>query len=241
MNNEDKTILKVLIGIILAIFLIYFFSLSCTNTEGKFDNAIFWTAVSSILSAIAFGGVILTLYITEESRKKQNEYEFQKEILLNEQEDFKKKCMEIFEKINPEKLVHALKEYDTGASKEILNNLVEYQLNLINGINEIVWFYSKEEWEESESIVDFKNKYNINKDKLMDFVSELVKISKIADQDSEEVRSVVEKFIRDVLNYANKDFKQLIEDMKKIIQERKEEVEEQLKILEKNNSFKLKL
>lgn len=52
------------------------------NDNGVFSNEIVWTAIGSIGSILALIGVILTIRYTEYSRKKQNQYEFMKEKLL---------------------------------------------------------------------------------------------------------------------------------------------------------------
>ena len=52
------------------------------DNSGVFSNEVFWSAIGSIGSVLALIGVIITIKYTEYSRKKQNEYEFQKQHLL---------------------------------------------------------------------------------------------------------------------------------------------------------------
>lgn len=61
------------------------------DNEGNFSNEILWTGIGAIGSILALMGIIITIRYTENSRIKQNEYEYKKQQLLEEHVEFKKK------------------------------------------------------------------------------------------------------------------------------------------------------
>ena len=75
--NMLKNIIVCLIITIICIYIISvnkdLFILPLKNTEGALDNNIIWTAIGAIGGILAFVGVIITIIVTEKSRKKQNE------------------------------------------------------------------------------------------------------------------------------------------------------------------------
>lgn len=78
-SNQERCwkILLTSIGIIIIIIIAGILSKDLfLDKEGKFSNELFWSALGAIGSMIAFGGVIYTIWYTENARRLQNAYEY---------------------------------------------------------------------------------------------------------------------------------------------------------------------
>ena len=114
------------------------------NTNGNFDNGILWTGIGSVGGILAFIGVIITIIVTEVSRKRQNEYEYEKQELLEEQFEFKKEIKNKLETLDP------IRIFSTEDINIIENNYRKIQDELYRYIIEIksidynvLWFYNR--------------------------------------------------------------------------------------------------
>ena len=134
-NKRFSLGILLLIILIILIFIIknYWNKISIIfyNDNGVFSNEILWTAIGSIGSILALIGVVLTIKYTEYSRKKQNQYEFMKEKLLQEHYEFKKEVKDQLEILDPTKiLTETFKSSNLAEYNKIIENLNEYNLKI---------------------------------------------------------------------------------------------------------------
>ena len=152
-NKKEKKVMITTIGIIIGIILLNLFYNACKNTDYEFDNSVFWSAISTITSIIGFGGVIYTLIINEKARRKQNDYELKKDLLIEEQNKYRDICYKELENINPQNLAEALKSMEQEKERnKALNFLYKYQINIDNFPRIINRYYRVENRQEYKAL-----------------------------------------------------------------------------------------
>lgn len=152
----DKNNIKYLIIIVISVGITIMFTRLCTNIDGEFDNSIFWNAVSAITGICGFISVIYTLHSNEKTRNIQNRYELRRAYLMEDQREFKRICNEQIERVNPRRLVNAVKSYeDDVENNNLANSIYEYQMNC-NELPSSIRFYYKYD---NEEIKQFEHKY----------------------------------------------------------------------------------
>ena len=123
--EELKKQQKIMTGILIVICIIFLldkivhwnFILGLfKDNNGNFSNDILWNAIGAIGGFAAFFGVIITIICTEDSRIKQNKYDYIKNQKELEFSQFKSEVKHQLEILNP-------------------TNAVEISLNIINEYN----------------------------------------------------------------------------------------------------------
>lgn len=164
------------------------------NINGQFDYSIFWTAIGAIGSVIAFVGVGITIIYTEHSRRKQNEFEFKKELVVNEQNEFKEEVKKELEILDP---LNICQSFTVEVSKHdaALEKLHNYFYN-INEINyKLFWYYDE------KTFMNFPEANNF-----------FVQLSEICNYAREKIK----KYEEIAIIYDEEKLRGLLEQMEKI-------------------------
>lgn len=149
LEQEINIIKKMFIGIIVVIifgFMWYILNHNkflFYNVNGRIDMSIVWTAIGSIGSIFAFIGVIVTIKFTENSRIKQNKYEFQKEKMIQEQIEFKKELRTLLDESDPICLIQIMGKIDKDNLNMSFNFLMEYNTKIKYFETKLYWYYDK--------------------------------------------------------------------------------------------------
>lgn len=115
------------------------------DSNGKFSNEIFWNALSAIGSIIAFLGMIYTILYTEKTRKKQNDYEYKKQQMLDQQGKFNDQVMNTVVEIDPIKFIEIIARADVNNFLKIGQELTVYMASLRRVEYQLNWHYKKNE------------------------------------------------------------------------------------------------
>lgn len=145
--NEKNKIFKILIGIVVITFLLLLHIDGIKglflDSNGGFSNEIFWSAVSGIGSIVAFAGVIYTIWYTEKTRRIQNEYEYKKQRMIEEQMKFKEQVFKILLEIDPACVIEIMTGVDENNFFEKGQELTEYSLSIKKLEYKLYWCYNK--------------------------------------------------------------------------------------------------
>ena len=142
-----KNSVIVLIVIAVCIYIICInkemFLLPFKNVNGIIDNNIIWSAIGALGGILAFVGVIITIIVTEKSRKKQNEEDYRKEKLLAEQLEFKHVVKSQLDLLDPSIILTKSSMANNENYAQLQQNVSEYlaQIKIIE-LN-ICWYYDK--------------------------------------------------------------------------------------------------
>lgn len=150
LENKIKREKVFAIAIIILGFFIFLLkdkiSLLFKNQDGQFDMSIIWAAIGALGGIIAiivgFAGVKLTIRKENEARIKQNEYDYQKENLLNEQIEFKKMLKNELDKMNPVKLIELVASAKENNFIDVINEINSYNIELKCIEYNISWYYN---------------------------------------------------------------------------------------------------
>lgn len=114
------------------------------NDNGNFSNDILWSAFGAIVSVFTIVGVIVTIRYTEHSRRKQNEYEFHKQQLLEEHIEFKKEVKKQLEVLDPIRILsEVLKSNDLRDIQIFTDRLNSYMTEIKSIDYKIYWYYNR--------------------------------------------------------------------------------------------------
>lgn len=149
--EELKRQQKIMIGILIVICIIFLldkivpwnFILGLfKDNNGNFSNDILWNAIGAIGGIAAFFGVIITIICTEDSRIKQNKYDYIKNQKELEFSQFKSEVKHQLEILNPTNAVeislNILNEYNY---RDICIQLSLYLCRIRRVLWNINWFY----------------------------------------------------------------------------------------------------
>lgn len=214
----DKKYIKYLIIIIISVGITIMFTRLCTNIDGEFDNSIFWNAVSAITGIFGFIGVMYTLHSNEKTRNIQNRYELRRAYLMEDQKEFKRICNEHIEKVNPRRLVNALKSYEDEERKNLANAIYEYQMNC-NELPSSIRFYYKGD---DEEIKRFEHKYFDYATKCHSIVQKCVDIY-------EKKNKIDSNLYKEIMDFHEKNYDELRKWIIQIADARQKYIEEELK------------
>lgn len=206
--------------LILAYLIAYFNPFN--NTSNEFDYSIFWTAVGSIGSILAFAGLIYTISKSDKDRIVQNKIETRKQLLNQEQESFKKEVIEqlnIFNVSNLIALDYTATEYTVTSTR-----LLEYQLNLKKAMSKITWYYSDDKYNYKDRDI-FLEEYEKYIDKNLKFVDAIHHaFFKYHYAKSIEERQIewaeLDKNMLALIHYNNNFYLNLLDLAKRMIEER---------------------
>lgn len=149
--EELKRQQKIMTGILIVICIIFLldkivpwnFILGLfKDNNGNFSNDILWNAIGAIGGIVAFFGVIITIICTENSRIKQNKYDYIKNQKELEFSQFKSEVKHQLEILNPTNAVeislNILNEYNY---RDICIQLSLYLCRIRRVLWNINWFY----------------------------------------------------------------------------------------------------
>lgn len=149
--EELKRQQKIMTGILIVICIIFLldkivpwnFILGLfKDNNGNFSNDILWNAIGAIGGIAAFFGVIITIICTEDSRIKQNKYDYIKNQKELEFSQFKSEVKHQLEILNPTNAVeislNILNEYNY---RDICIQLSLYLCRIRRVLWNINWFY----------------------------------------------------------------------------------------------------
>lgn len=165
-NKKIKVVILIIIICILASILLAVhwnkLGLMFYNDNGIFSNEIFWSAIGAIGSILALIGVIVTIIYTEYSRRKQNEYEFKKEQLLQEHSEFKEEVKEQLEILDPIRVLEStIKIEDRDNFNEMADELNNYIIKIKSIDYKIYWYYNRTMQGNYIELNNFMNELNI--------------------------------------------------------------------------------
>lgn len=208
------------------------------DNYGNFSNEILWTSIGAIGSILALMGIIITIIYTEYSRKKQNEYEYKKQQLLEEHTEFKKEVKQQLEILDPIAVItETIRINDIYNNVDIREKLNNYILKIKSIDYKIYWYYNRTLQGNYIELSRFINELNIFIDYMTEKINEYNKclsdfydISKRANANSNED---IEKFINEIgkiknqiVNHRNKKWHILVENAKIMIEEREKIIKE---------------
>ena len=146
-SNQERCwkILLTSIGIIIIIIIAGILSKDLfLDKEGKFSNELFWSALGAIGSMIAFGGVIYTIWYTENARRLQNAYEYKKQQLTEEQWRFNEQVLRTLTEIDPVKFIELIARVDVNNFLTVGQELTVYMASLRKVEYQLYWYYDKD-------------------------------------------------------------------------------------------------
>lgn len=219
MNNKYKGyIISSVVSIVVIMILFKF----CANTDGEFDNAIFWNAISSIAGALGFFAVIYSLNYNEKKRNEQNRYELRRAYIMEEQKEFKRIGNDEIEKVNPRKLVNAIKSYEDGGDKRNLaDTIYEYQMNC-NELPGSLRFYYKYD---DEKMKQFEFKFFNYATQSHNIVQKCVDIY-------EGRKEIDSKLYEEIMDFHGKHYDELRKWIVQLTDDRQKYIEEELRSIE---------
>lgn len=231
-NKRFRLGILLLIILVILIFIIKIYwnkiSIIFYNDNGVFSNEILWTAIGSIGSILALIGVVLTIKYTEYSRKKQNQYEFMKEKLLQEHYEFKKEVKDQLEILDPTKiLTETFKSSNLAEYDKIIENLNEYNLKIKAIDYKIYWYYNRTIQNNYVELLNFMNELNMfikfmtreiteYRDCLTDFYNS----TNISMERLDKFNKKTFEIRNDIVEYRNNNWNIIVEKAKKMIEER---------------------
>ncbi len=197
---------------------------------------------------LGFIGVIITIIYTEKSRIKQNQYDYKKEKIADEQIEFRHVIKESVDLLDFSKVMVYLFNVDMNNYKNMIFEVSGYQAKILNIKDNIKWYYEKGVIPENSEIsnffelldeyLDYYNKkleeYNniILKYSKIKFLQEnpnILSIKEMAEVNPEnktleELRKGVvdqqSEIFCDILNFGDKNFSNLYKQAHLVIEER---------------------
>lgn len=210
------------------------------DNEGNFSNEILWTGIGAIGSILALMGIIITIRYTENSRIKQNEYEYKKQQLLEEHVEFKKEVKKQLEILDPIRIIVETNRINDACNYiDIIEKLNNYSLEIKSIDYKIYWYYNRTLQGNYIELNKFINELNIFIDYIVEKVNEYNKC--LSDyytrlkKDDINSNETINQFVNEIgniknqiVNYRNKNWNIIVETAKTMIEEREKIIKEKL-------------
>lgn len=219
-------------------------SLIFYNENGTFSNEIFWSAIGAVGSILALIGVILTIKYTEYSRKKQNEYEFQKEQILKEHSAFQEEVKKQLEILDPIRVLNeTIKLNEINKCNNIIDKLNNYVIEIKSIDYKIYWYYNRTMQDNYVELRKFNNQLN----EFIEYMTEKIKEYNEClcnyyytdlKKDNLNLTEGTEQFIKkigeiktSIAKYRNDNWNIIVESAKVMIEEREKIIKEKLNLV----------